>query len=73
MGKHIITIIKEIFMELVENIKGIRNISFMPIWMEPFGHMTKQQEAEIMKLVREEKRKAKQKKKQKKSNQNSIK
>ena len=54
--------IKGIFIEIIEKVKDLYNISFLPIWMEPSGRMTKEQEAELMKLVKEDRKKTKQKK-----------
>ena len=50
---------KGIFIEIIEKFKDLYNISFLPIWVEPSGRMTKEQEAELMKLVKEDRKKTK--------------
>lgn len=66
MGKHIISKINGIFSEIIEKIKDLYNISLLPIWVEPSGRMTKEQEAELMEVVREDRKKTKQRRKQEK-------
>ena len=77
MGKHFMSKIKGIFIqitektkgifiEIIEKVKDLYNISFLPIWVEPSGRMTKEQETELMKLVKEDRKKTKQKKSWKK-------